>query len=131
MYFQYAQTCYASILLGDFNQLKIQPLCDELDMIDIVLRPTRGDNTLDRILISSSLSDVYDSQRVEYDAPVGNSDHCILTITPSKLMHEIQTPESVKHVLYDFRESNLRRLENMISQANWSNIINEKDINLQ
>ena len=59
------------VIVGDFNQLNTDPLLSDQRYRQIVDRPTRGKNTLDKII--SNISDLYDSVRIT--SSIGLSDH--------------------------------------------------------
>ena len=69
------------IILGDFNKFDVKLLTTNLCLTDIVVKPTRGCNILDHILISQPLMDTYSPSNVSYNPPIGKSDH--LTHTSS------------------------------------------------
>ena len=92
-------------------------------MIDILNRPTRGDNILDHILVSHDLREVYDESLVSYDCPVGRSDHLMITCRPSR-------NDPVKGFLryscvLDLRNSNISSLVSAANAVNWSEVVSQ------
>ena len=108
---------YKTIITGDFNHFNTCTLCDDLDLIDIVRRPTRMNSTLDHILISAQLSDIYSENNVQYDSPIGASDHLLLTATPYGKTW--RNNDRQYHKVYDLRNSNLLNLMNAASTIDW------------
>ena len=121
---------YQQLILGDFNHFNVQSLCSDLGLRDIVTKPTRATSILDHVLISYDLTSVYDENRVEYDCPIGKSDHLMISCFPS-----IQTPlpDTCHYVtLFDLRWSNLMSLFGAASTIDWSAIVSEdKNVNAQ
>ena len=96
------------MLLGDFNHFDVHNLSSELSLTDIIDEPTRGPNILDHILISEGLKSNYVSSNVEYECPIGNSDHLSLIATPINELHKLNNVRL--HTVYDYRSTNLQRL---------------------
>ena len=113
------------VILGDFNHFKVNWLCDDLDLIDLITEATRKNNILDHCLISKELDGVYSDKNVTYDAPVGNSDHLMISVIPTVKSDEASTKRL--HVVYDFRKSHLEALNTRISQIKWNEIINPQE----
>lgn len=106
------------IILGDFNQFRCIDLCATLDFLDIVDKPTRGTNTLDHILVSQNLTEVYKKDNMLYNAPIGNSDHLTLYAVPDKTNGSQATTNRVVDV-YDLRKSNLASLYSALTSIDW------------
>ena len=68
------------VIVGDFNQLNTDPLLSDQRYRQIVDRPTRGKNTLDKII--SNISDLYDSVRIT--SPIGLSDQYTILWFPKE-----------------------------------------------
>ena len=118
------------VILGDFNLFKVDWLCDDLDLIDLITKPTRKNSILDHCLISNELVGVYSLKNVTYDAPVANSDHVMISVIPTGKSDEAQT-KKLHVVVYDFRKSRLEALNAKISQVKWDEIIYpQEDIDL-
>ena len=106
------------MIAGDMNHLNVGDICEQLSLTDLVTNPTRLNKILDHILISSSLSIAYSSQNTKYDAPLGNSDHRIVTVSPNK---EVAAPKNIEHhTVYDFRHSNITALMIAMNEIEWS-----------
>ena len=66
-------------ILGDTNDLDLQPLLNGNRFIQVVDQPTRGGNILDKII--TNYSHLYTS--VSIHSPIGRSDHNCVLWTPS------------------------------------------------
>ena len=118
---------YGAIIVGDFNHFKIGNLCDELDFVDLVQKPTRKSNVLDHIVVSKDLSDIYDTNCIVYDSPIATADHLMLTCSPKNLV-PTDIHNSIRlHKVYDFRQSNLAYLFHVVSQVNWVSLLDSFD----
>lgn len=117
------------IIAGDTNALNTESLCESLALFDLVKKPTRGMNTLDHILVSNDLNSQYSSDRVQYDAPLGNADHKMILASPLNNLRGLKLMTCRK--LMDLRLSNLQYLHHELSQANWSVIEEIEDPNEQ
>ena len=103
-------------------------------MKDIVTEPTRNSNTLDHVIISRELCNVYKEDRIDYDCPIGTGDHKMLTVHPyssseSVCMHEHRPPTT--HRAFDYRKSNIDFLIQMAQGIDWIKVVNEQDVNKQ
>lgn len=72
---------YNILLTGDFNRLDINVLTDSFDLCNLVTEPTRGNVTLDLLLVSTQLSDNLD---VIVGPPVATSDHSTIFCSPKR-----------------------------------------------
>ena len=113
------------VILGDFNHFNFNGLCQYLDLVDLVKDATRKDSILDHVLVSSGLAEVYVPEYVNYDAPVGTSDHVTILVTPKEYAEH--TPKKRLHVVFDYRKSNLEALNSRASQVEWNDIINPNE----
>ena len=114
------------VIAGDFNHFKTDRLCSDLDLIDIVQQPTRGNHILDHILISKELSDTYTGSSVTYNPPIGKADHKTLITTPQNHQPQVRTR---KKVVYDFRLSNINNLLQKAYAMDWTDVNNAEDVN--
>ena len=89
------------VILGDFNQLNINPLIADQNFRQVVDQPTRGNNVLDKII--TNVSDKYAIPQIT--SPVGMSDHNTVHWAPvyspqirnaSKLCSRRPMPESAE-----------------------------------
>lgn len=108
---------YKLVITGDMNKFKTNDLCAELDLLDIINKPTRGDHILDHVLMTKELATSYNPDRVTYDAPIGSADHRMLTCIPDS-SHFIPTITRW-HKVFDFRKSHLLHLSHMASSIKW------------
>ena len=118
------------IILGDFNAFDVTGLCNDLNLLDIVKKPTRGDNILDHILVDERLEDKYRSSSVSLESPIGKSDHATLIVSPPSSSTEACYFRYQK--VFDYRESNISFLLECAKKLNWHNIIDiSEDVNTQ
>ena len=101
---------YCAIISGDFNHLRTDRLTSDLDLIDIIQHPTRGNNILDHILISRDLSANYKPDNVLYNPPIGKADHKTLVAIPHTTSNLSKDAHIQTVYVYDFRDSNMRDL---------------------
>ncbi len=118
------------IIVGDMNKFNTQNLCLDLDLLDIVTKPTRQDNILDHILMSKDLANNYNRDRVIYDAPLASSDHLMITCVPDCVSSVASA--SRWHKVYDFRQSHINRLHQLANLVDWDALLYDgSDINEQ
>jgi hypothetical protein len=105
------------VLLGDFNQFKPGSLTSSFHLKQVVKRPTRGNNILDKI--NTILSKHYIDAII---LPcIGQSDHQSVLLNPTK-----QSPKSHKsHISFcvtkrDCWPANKQALSTTLSQINWT-----------
>ena len=76
------------------------------------------------------IRDSYDSSCVSYESPIGKSDHLSLILSPKKCHRKFNNVR--EHVVFDYRESNLRTLLQTAAQTDWQTIIDPADdVNVQ
>ena len=102
-------------------QFKVQGLCSDLGLYDLILKPTRLNNILDHVLISKDLTKSYNPDKVVYDAPIGSADHKILFCAPDTV--ETSHTTIRWHTVYDFRLSCLTRLHCNADSLDWENLL--------
>ena len=113
---------YHQMMVGDFNSFDVKSLCFDLDLHDLIVKPTRENAILDHIIVSKELSQSYDVNKVIYDAPLGTSDHLMLTCYPSDVLPK--TSHGLRyHKLYDFRQSNMDKLFYHCCQMDWMSLV--------
>lgn len=105
------------ILTGDFNDLRnrYDNMCDLFSLRSIVNFPTRGNNTLDQVLVN------FDSQiKPRALPPLGNSDHIVI-------LWQSSTPVArsvIKKKVRKFSHVNFSKLSDHISSIDWLALIN-------
>ena len=111
------------IVLGDFNDFDVNSISDDHTLIDIVDKPTRGDSILDHILISESLIPSYmsDCSQLEFESPIGKSDHLSLILSPNKRLVKYNDVRVCE--VYDYRASNIQILRNNADNIDWENLV--------
>ena len=107
-----------TILLGDFNKLKIARIKRSYNLKQIVNFPTRGPNTLDLIL--TNLKDIYEVPIKR--PPFGLSDHFSVELHP-KAKSELP-PSRIKVKLRDLRPSKRSAIRSYLELVNVPTILN-------
>ena len=102
----------AVILTGDFNQFKHRQLCSSFSLKQIVKRPTRGSNVLDKIF--TNVSKFYNVPDVV--PPVGFSDHNSILLTP---LNHCKNSRTVRFIR-DAHHANRSLIAEILSHINWS-----------
>ena len=102
----------AVILTGDFNQFKHRQLCSSFSLKQIVKRPTRGSNVLDKIF--TNVSKFYNVPDVV--PPVGFSDHNSILLTP---LNHCKNSRTVRFIR-DAHPANRSLIAEILSHINWS-----------
>lgn len=92
---------FSLIVCGDFNTFNCDSFSLALDLINIVDKPTRGNNTLDKIYISRRIISSYENCNIL--PPIGKSDHDCVYIKESLE----QPSQSSVHIVKDLRQSNI------------------------
>ncbi|XP_028394410.1 uncharacterized protein LOC114518590 [Dendronephthya gigantea] len=104
------------ILTGDFNQFNTSPIARQFKFKQLIKFPTRGNNTLDKIL--TNLHSFYKDANCL--SPFGLLDHCTITIFPKE---RIKTKsERIKVLVRDRRPSKKEQLGRFLSGVNWSSL---------
>ena len=102
-------------LAGDMNNFKTDSLCDQLDLANIVTIPTRGDSYLDKILVSNTIRDSYNS--IITHPPLDSSDHIIIHALTKNIA---STNSSCNYVsVRDLRESNITGFLHTLANLDW------------
>ena len=95
---------YQLIIAGDFNNFRNEKLCNDLVLENLVDKYTRKQSILDHIIGSKDIFYSYKKGSITYDAPLGNADHCVISIIPML----IPVPLNVRscHTVLDYRRCN-------------------------
>ena len=102
----------AVILTDDFNQFKHRQLCSSFSLKQIVKRPTRESNVLDKFF--TNVSKFYNVPDVV--PPVGFSDHNSILLT---LLNHCKNSRTVRFIR-DAHPANRRLIAEIVSHINWS-----------
>ena len=112
----------AFIIMGDFNDLDTDPICQHTLLSQVVTNPTRGSAVLDKIL--TDLSEHYFEPTIS--APVASSDHSLVHFCPRNTVPPIK---SSKFSFRPFRDSAVHSFGQWITEMDWSPITNCTDAN--
>ena len=114
------------IIAGDLNRYPTADLENDLHLEQIVNLPTRGTNTLDKVLIDQALTRQYMTAdgaphmtkqfSVTICPRIGNSDHETVYVKPVRSVNK-QCSTWIK--LYDFRESHMNAFRKQIQSFPW------------
>jgi len=108
--YPYTELC----LLGDYNRTPTHLLCNHLNVVNIVNECTRLNAILDCCFVSKESKDSF---KATVGPPLGKSDHNSVYIHYSKSLEDKQKQY---HMLYDYRQSNLRNFNEEIGGINWA-----------
>ena len=110
-------------ILGDTNDLDIQPLLTNNRFKQVVDQPTRGESVLDKIV--TNFPDMYSG--VSILSPVGRSDHNCVLWTP---LRQPKRPQSTtrKKVARPLKDSGMRSVGQWITQESWDSVIDAEDV---
>ena len=99
------------IIAGDFNKMKLGPLCNRFDLRKMVKKPTRENNILDQIV--SNMSPLF--QKIQHLPPLGRTNHRCLLLNPKCLMSTRPRTRTFRPM----NRSNLIALEIQLSKTVW------------
>ena len=109
------------IVLGDLNQLPTTDLEHQLDMKQVVLSPTRGNSILDKVLISRTLCDQYNTPIIGPN--FGKADHQTVLLVP----HEEESYSPSTRKVYDYRRNNIEAFVSTLKNYPWQNFYLSQD----
>ena len=107
------------IFNGDFNNMNLSSLTIELNLINTVTSPTRGNSILDYILIEADIKDVYPNPCTIY-SPIASSDHNVVLLKGSPSPHSIYKPI----IIFDYRSHILESTNYLLNNVNWNQLYN-------
>ena len=112
------------LLLGDFNDLKINELCESCKLKQVVKVPTRKDATLDLIMLNE--------ENTMYSDPIslpsiGGSDHLSVLLKPKKQIKVRVIKEKV--MIRKFKKSAIILFGAWLATFDWSEMFKLKDVN--
>ena len=112
------------ILLGDFNDLKIDDICQTCSLHQVVNIPTRKDATLDLILTNVNNNLYTDPISLP---GIGKSDHlCVVYVPRNFVIHE----NTKKKIMFrKFKDSAIREFGSWITTFDWSLLFQINDVN--
>ena len=118
---QLLQTKYTNpgfVILGDFNTFPVNQVTRPLSLKQVVKVPTRGKNTLDKIL-----TNIHKLYKAPISLPaLGNSDHSSVLWQP---IHQQQQPNQTTKTQYSRRypDSRIREFGAWITQQTWQEVL--------
>ena len=111
------------LLMGDFNDLKVDEICDACDFQQVVNVPTRKDAILDLILTNSSNNFYKDPVSLP---SIGSSDHLCVLYEP--ISEKISTSKKTRFIR-KFKKSAMIQFGAWITNFDWSILLNINDVN--
>ena len=121
LYKKYANPLF--LLMGDFNDLKVDDICDACNLHQIVKVPTRKNAILDLILTNTS-NNFY---KEPISLPnIGSSDHLCVLYEP--ILGKVQAPKEKKYIR-KFKKSAMIQFGAWITTFDWSTLLNLHDVN--
>ena len=105
-------------IVGDFNQLNIDPLIQDRTFKQVVTKPTRENAILDMII--TNFRDRYSQPAIT--CPLGASDHNAIIWSP--LDHVRKINQTRKRMTRPLRESNMRDFGSCITNCDWETVFN-------
>ena len=110
---------YNLCLLGDLNNLCFDEIAQCFNLCKLVNIPTRSNRILDQVYLHKSIVPKYFPAKV--NAPITNSDHCIVWIKACHLFNHngIKAKKTTK-LIYNFRDSNIATFHDAISKVDFS-----------
>jgi hypothetical protein len=100
------------IVTEDFNKMNLSQLCSRFSLRKVVKAPTRGRNTLDKIL--TNMSDLYND--VKHLPPLGRSDHQCLLLQPAL---KLKTKPYTRQVR-EMKPANIKSLGLKLNLEEWN-----------
>jgi hypothetical protein len=120
---------YNLVLCGDFNQADVGNICDNLDLHSSCTLPTRGNVTLDNILVSNNLaryiSNICTLPPLCNHLKDTDSDHLIVYLETNN-----SNPTSDTKVVkcYDFRENSVMASIDYLNNVNFYSLYNAETV---
>ena len=105
-------------IVGDFNQLNIDPLIQDRTFKQVVTKPTRENAILDKII--TNFPDRYSQPAIT--CPLGASGHNAIIWSP--LDHVRKINQTRKRMTRPLRESNMRDFGSCITNCDWETVFN-------
>ena len=121
LYKKYASPLF--IIMGDFNDMKVDEICDACKLKQVVKVPTRKQATLDLILTNDN--NMY-SDPVTLPS-IGGSDHLCVLYKPT--MHIPQSVSKKKVFIRKFKKSAIIEFGSWITNFRWTELFKIKDVN--
>lgn len=112
----------AFVVMGDFNQLNVDQLLLNKKFSQVVNKPTRGNNILDKIV--TNIASLYED--VEICAPIGNSDHSTVVWRP----RESHPPPNRTFVRTKrpMKDSSIRAFGRWLCEHDWAELDQSEDV---
>ena len=113
-----------SMILGDFNDMKVDEICDACDLKQIVKIPTRKEAILDLILTNNN-NNLY-KEPISLPS-IGGSDHLSILYEPT-LKPKTKTVKE-KVLIRKFKKSAMMEFGSWLTKFDWSVLLSISDVN--
>ena len=112
------------VVCGDFNDIDNSVICNNHDLKNVINFSTRGNSTLDIVLLDPFLTSLYSN--IQCFDPISNSDHNVIFLSSNKNQ---QTERRIIKTLHfqDLRESNRNSFLNSLNQSDWNSLYMSED----
>ena len=108
---------------GDFNDFDFTNIALQFNLMDFVINPTRGANTLDHLFMNKHLSYYYPSS-CTVGPPIASSDHSTIVIFPIRNPPPYCSNLKIPVCHYDLRQSFMLSFLDKLSKQDWSSVYN-------
>ena len=108
-------------IMGDMNKLDVSSLCKNNKLIQVVDKPTRGNNILDKII--TSFSNFYSTPII--GSPIGLSDHSTVIWLPNHYKPSVSN-KSITRIVRPMKDSGIRQFGSWIVSHDWDEISQAK-----
>lgn len=112
------------ILVGDFNDLNIEDICESCSLKQVVKVPTRKDAILDLIL--TNVDSIFYNDPITLPS-IGNSDHLCVVYMPKNYIKLENTKKKI--MIRKFKESEKPEFGSWITTFDWSLLFKIKCVN--
>ena len=117
--------CYV-LICGDLNRFDTSILMSSYNLVPKVTHPTRGDATLDQILVSNSIAQHYKSAEVGPPPFSGRrGSHCQVLLNPTQGQY---SEDATFHTVFDCRLPHLQNFITVLRQCSFTDLYREPDI---
>ena len=103
------------------NKLDVSSLCKNNKLIQVVDKPTRGNNILDKII--TSFSNFYSTPII--GSPIGLSDHSTVIWLPNHYKPSVSN-KSITRIVRPMKDSGIREFGSWIVSHDWDEISQAK-----
>ena len=115
------------IIMGDFNDLKVDEICDSCKLKQVVNVPTRNQATLDLILINDTNGFYKDPTTLP---SIGGSDHLCVLLEPAVFAKRNKVIKK-KVLIREFKKSAILEFGTWITGFQWDELVSIGEVNMK